>query len=247
MSKLFKKLRQELIEEGALFNYFKYAFGEIILTILGIILALQVHTWNERRIDRAEIQTILNNLGDEFTQNEENFQACRNELVTSLSNAKNLIEMIGKKESYLKTLNIDSLMAVSFAYKRFAPSEDVISVLLETGNLKLITNDKVRNLLYAWSANKSTITNSFSDLESNTHKLFDYLTKHYSLKDLDYYTSERLLGKSNLTIDKYAIFQDIVFENHLDNQIYYMHSYLAELDHTHKIIADIIKHSKEKD
>jgi len=193
-----------------------------------------------------EIQNIIGNLGDEFVLNNKNFETCKKELEVSLFNAKNLIELVGKKEAYLKTKNIDSLMAVSFAYQRFTPSEDVISVLLETGNLKLIKDDKIRNLLYAWSGNRIEIHHKFQDLQNNTNKLFSYLTLHYPLKDYDYYTSERLLGKSNLSVNKYLIFQDIAFENHVDNQIYYMHSYLEELNKTDKIIQDIIEYSRNK-
>lgn len=228
-------------------KYLKHASGEILLTVIGIIIGLQVHVWTEKKVDEREVQRIMSNLGDEFVLNEENLQACQNELLKSLDNTKELIGLIGTKESQLKTLNIDSLMAVSFAYKKFAPSEDVISVLLETGNLKLITDDKMRNLLYTWSGNKQEMRNRFEDLESNTHKLFSYLTLHYPLKDLDYYTSERLLGKSKLTINKYLIFQDIEFENHLDNQIYYMHSYLEGLDQTDQIMKEIVDYAKQID
>lgn len=236
----------KIVKKGEFTEYLKYALGEIVLTILGIILALQVHTWNERRINNKEIQTIIGNLGDEFTLNNKNYEICKNQLENSLSNAKNLIELVGKKEAYLKTLNIDSLMAVSFAFQRFTPSEDVISVLLETGNLKLIKDDRMRNLLYAWSSNRTDIQHKFQDLQNNTNKLFSYLTLYYPLKDYDYYTSERLLGKSNLSVDKYVIFQDIVFENHVDNQIFYMHSYLEELKKTDRIIKDIIEYSGSK-
>lgn len=235
-----------LIKKEELRKYFKHALGEVILTVLGIIIGLQVHIWTERQVDEREIERIMDNLSDEFVLNEDSYQSCRKELQTSLNNAKNLIELVGKKEADLKTLNIDSLMAVSFAYRRFAPSEDVISVLLETGNLKLITDDKMRNLLYAWSSNKPQIQHKFSDLENNTRKLFSYLTDHYPLKDYDYYTGERLLGKSNLSINKCLIFQDIRFENHVDNQIYYMHSYLEALKKTHQIMKDIVDYCESK-
>jgi hypothetical protein len=233
------------IQKDEFKKYLKHATGEILVTVIGIIIGLQVHVWTEKKVDEREVERIMKNLEDEFVLNEDNFQACRKELLNSLGNAKELIDLIGTKESQLKTLNIDSLMAVSFAYKKFAPSEDVISVLLETGNLKLITDDKMRNLLYTWSGNKAEIHNRFEDLESNTHKLFSYLTLHYPLKDLDYYTSERLLGKSKLSINKYLIFQDIVFENHLDNEIFYMQSYLDGLDKTHQIMKEIVDYAKE--
>lgn len=235
------------LKKEELSKFFKHAIGEIILTVVGIIIGLQVHVWTEKKVNEKAVYAIMSNLSDEFMLNEKNFQVCQKKLETSLANAKNLIELVGKDEAYLKTLNIDSLMAVSFEFQRFTPSEDVISVLLETGNLKLITDDKMRNLLYEWSSSKPEVERSFINLENSTGKLFSYLTSHYPLKDYDYYTSERLLGRSNLSINKYLIFQDIVFENHIDNQIYYMHSYLKELEKTQKIMKDIVDYARKID
>ena len=48
MLKFFRKIRQKLISEGNLKRYLIYAVGEILLVMIGILLALQVNNWNER-------------------------------------------------------------------------------------------------------------------------------------------------------------------------------------------------------
>ena len=50
-------------------KYFKYAIGEILLVMIGILLALQVNTWNEERKERNREQAILKNLQIEFSTN----------------------------------------------------------------------------------------------------------------------------------------------------------------------------------
>jgi hypothetical protein len=62
MIKLFRNIRQKLIKEGKTTNpafakasagtYLKYAIGEIVLVVIGILIALQINNWNERRKDR---------------------------------------------------------------------------------------------------------------------------------------------------------------------------------------------------
>jgi hypothetical protein len=245
MSKIFKNLRKNFIEEGEFVRYLKYAFGEIILTILGILLALQVHVWTQKRSDTNDVKTIIGNLQNEFVQNKQNLTTALNELETSLKNAKFVIGLVGQSESELRQYNLDSLLAASIRYKEFNPSQDVISVLLSSGKLKLIKDDPMRNALYAWASNEVTRNNVSDDLANSLSKFITYLTQNYSLKDFDYYTSERLLGRSNLKIDKFAIFQDIVFENHLDNAIYHLHSYSEVLKETSRIIDEILKHSKK--
>lgn len=56
MIKFFRKIRQNLLSEGKTGKYLKYAIGEIILVVIGILIALQINNWNENRnnISQAE-------------------------------------------------------------------------------------------------------------------------------------------------------------------------------------------------
>ena len=49
MIKFFRKIRQNLLSEGKTGKYFKYAIGEIVLVVIGILIALQINNWNEGR------------------------------------------------------------------------------------------------------------------------------------------------------------------------------------------------------
>lgn len=65
MSKLLKKLRFNLFMKGKKGSYYKYAFGEIILLVLGILIALSINNWNEERKNNLiEKKLILNIIKD---------------------------------------------------------------------------------------------------------------------------------------------------------------------------------------
>ena len=49
MIKFFRKIRQNLLLENKTSKYFKYAIGEIVLVVIGILIALQINNWNEER------------------------------------------------------------------------------------------------------------------------------------------------------------------------------------------------------
>ena len=49
MIKFFRKIRQDLLSKGKTGKYLKYAIGEIILVVIGILIALQINNWNEDR------------------------------------------------------------------------------------------------------------------------------------------------------------------------------------------------------
>ncbi|MEB8327721.1 DUF6090 family protein [Flavobacteriaceae bacterium KMM 6897] len=59
MMKFFRKIRQNLLSEGKTGKYFKYAIGEIILVVIGILIALSINNWNEHRKVDGEIVKAL--------------------------------------------------------------------------------------------------------------------------------------------------------------------------------------------
>jgi len=66
MIKIFRKIRQNLLSEGSTRKpawpagrYFKYALGEILLVVIGILIALQINNWNENRKDINKSKAIL--------------------------------------------------------------------------------------------------------------------------------------------------------------------------------------------
>ena len=57
MIKFFSRIRRKLIDEGNLKRYLIYAIGEILLVMIGILLALQVNNWNNDKNDKRTLNT----------------------------------------------------------------------------------------------------------------------------------------------------------------------------------------------
>ncbi|MBT8252612.1 MAG: hypothetical protein KJN68_01480, partial [Bacteroidia bacterium] len=69
MIKFFRKIRYRLMETGNTSKYLKYAIGEILLVVIGILIALQINNWNEsQKMERKE-QILLTQLKQEFEDN----------------------------------------------------------------------------------------------------------------------------------------------------------------------------------
>ncbi len=69
MVTFFRRIRQKLLEEGNLRRYLIYAVGEILLVVIGILIALQINNWNEGRKNKLEEQKTLIVLNQEFQSN----------------------------------------------------------------------------------------------------------------------------------------------------------------------------------
>ena len=69
MIKFFRKIRQKLLNENKFSKYLIYAIGEIILVVIGILIALAVNTQNEQRKEIKQEQIILKQLNDDYKAN----------------------------------------------------------------------------------------------------------------------------------------------------------------------------------
>lgn len=67
MLKFFRRIRQTLLSENKLSKYLLYAIGEIVLVVIGILIALQINNWNEERKAAIEEKEILQNLYENLT------------------------------------------------------------------------------------------------------------------------------------------------------------------------------------
>ncbi len=69
MIKIFRKIRQRLLTENKITRYLIYVLGEVLLVVIGILIALQINNWNEWRKDRIKEKEILIELAVTITNN----------------------------------------------------------------------------------------------------------------------------------------------------------------------------------
>ena len=69
MFKFFRRIRQNLLAENKIRKYLAYATGEVVLVVIGILIALQLNNFNEERKLRIQEKELLNSLQDELQYN----------------------------------------------------------------------------------------------------------------------------------------------------------------------------------
>ena len=242
MIKFFRKIRQVLLAENKFSKYLLYAIGEIVLVVIGILIALQINTWNQNRIADNEERIILKNIHTEFLQNRETLKSTITEINISFNTGKTLFNLIGKERAEIERYNLDSLIFNTLEYAAFRPSENTISDLLQSGRLQLLKNTNLKDLLYLWSRNINNYENARNRVEIKVDDEYvPYLSKHYSMKDIDMYGRLAWKTKTNLNIDKLGMFEDIEFENILDDYLYRISTSRLRINELEKTINAIIK------
>src|SRR5210317_1036723 len=100
MIKFFRHIRQNLIMENKTGNYLKYAIGEIVLVVIGILLALQINNWNEFNKERESEKIILNEIRDNLKFDLEDFESNIANLQNKAISSKSLLEILNNNSSY---------------------------------------------------------------------------------------------------------------------------------------------------
>jgi len=240
MIKFFRKIRQKLLAENRFSKYLIYAIGEIILVVIGILIALQINEWNdEKKAKKAEVG-VLQDLKKEFKSNQKEL-LLQKEVVTKAFDAnKKLMSLFNKEKSYVISKNIDSLIFFSVEFDRYSPTENVLQDLLQSGRLSLVSNDSLRNLLFDWTRVLKVAEERYIDCNSKLdNEITVYLSRKYVFKDVDQYGNLKWKNKSEFELDKTVIFYDVVYENLADDFMYRLDRYLIELEKLDGIIRKI--------
>lgn len=147
MNLFFKKIRRKLAYDNRLFKYARYAIGEILLVVVGILIALQVNNWNEQKKLNAKEQKILIQLQSEYQRNLAQLDEkilMRNETIDA---ALKLLQCIDKR----KPLNEEEFYKNLWQLVQDPTFDPIQNDILETENLRLIKNDTLIGMLSNWS------------------------------------------------------------------------------------------------
>lgn len=133
-------------------KYMRYAFGEILLVVIGILLALQINNWNTDRIAKKQENTILLELQTEYQGKLEELNQKVNLRNFMMANSYKVLTYINEADY---DLNIDSLnihMGGIFLTPTFDASNSVTDELINSGKLYIVSNIKLRNKITGWKA-----------------------------------------------------------------------------------------------
>jgi len=146
MIKFFRRIRQQLLTENKFNKYLLYASGEIVLVVIGILIALQINNWNEQRKDNIREEQLKSVLYDEFEKDLAQLESkikIRNRLIQSALKLHHLIDQGASAD-------VDSIIHY-MAFSSYRPTFDPITVeLIDKNDLGLIKNDQLRRLLTSW-------------------------------------------------------------------------------------------------
>lgn len=146
MIKFFRNIRKNMIKENRTLKYLLYAIGEIILVVIGILIALQINNSNETNKTRAKELHYLKNIKTDLLLNIANINSVIETRNSQIKSATTVLEYYeGKPLTDLNDFNNNILNV--YIWHKFYQNNNTFLELINSGNLALISNDSIKNNL----------------------------------------------------------------------------------------------------
>ena len=146
MIKFFRHIRQNMIKENRVSKYILYAIGEIVLVVIGILIALQINNTNEVKKQRTQELHYLKNIKTDLKLNSahlDHYIAKRQQAINSANTI--IAHYEGKPITDLKAFSRHTVNI--YTWQKFSQINNTFQELMNSGNLALISNDSIKGTL----------------------------------------------------------------------------------------------------
>ena len=170
MFKFFRNIRQSLLMKDKITKYYKYAFGEIVLVVIGILIALSINNWNEARKNRIEQLILINNIIEDLRLDSIHI----NKSLSEVGNQKKLVDdLISKSLDNEKKLNYQFIGLLRFS-SDFRP----ISQRNHSVSVSNLDDEFIRELLQGYFIEEDKVLDIFLEYVDIIHnKIRPYLSE----------------------------------------------------------------------
>ncbi|MFD2587802.1 DUF6090 family protein [Croceitalea marina] len=236
MIKFVRKIRQNLLLENKTGKYLKYAIGEILLVVIGILIALSINNWNQSRIDKRSESKYLNDIKKEIQNNNSVLDYyIKNRLpykIEGLLAAKKYSEAnieIKDTIAFLNNVSKGGMITNGLGIL----SRNTFNELLSTGNFQLVSKDsiKIKVKKYYWGLDADEI-----NVETYKSDIIKFITglRPYNSSNPNYiskYDSKEMM----------IAFRSVEFRKIVDRELSYAYSLENKIDGLIEEGLEIIK------
>jgi hypothetical protein len=204
--KVYRKIRHSLFNQVSTGKYLKYALGEILLVMIGILLALQVNNWNTRRIDKQVEKKVLLGLKESLQSDLENT------IESNLKSSKTLMELVDSfldeaknKKRGPKAIRFDLL-----ARDRYFDANTIFLEILQSKGVDIITNETLKlSIINIYILEYKQITRAFENEHVNLIDIYRPTLRRW----FDISKGEEVAEGGYLAIDYEGMMMDRDFIN----------------------------------
>ena len=184
MIKLFRNIRKSLLNEGKTSKYLKYAIGEIVLVVIGILIALQINNWNEKRKNNELKVFYMNSLVNDLIKDTIDINRVAKWQKTEVNKLDTFKERINHKDCTLDTIikivkhEFNIIYHVKRGYRN-----GTFNTIISSGNIELLDKDLVKHLMELQNYQTEEIKRSTNNLDHYNLKVNDLEERYPPITD----------------------------------------------------------------
>jgi len=193
MLKFFRTIRRRLLASGKVRSYTLYAIGEILLVVIGILIALQINNWNQERQNRREELTALTSLRQEFVTNKALFAEMQQLRLAALEEKSEYIQLLKTAEyTYADIVVEHEHTNANYGAGTTSPAYGVLNSLISSGDITLIEEDELKFALTNWKEFSGDFLEHEQRLFGIIVQIWQYRNEHFPGADWEDYTQGEL-------------------------------------------------------
>ena len=220
MISFFRIIRQKLLQQNRVTRYLVYALGEIILVVIGILIALQVNNWNESRKVRIKEIQLLTNLQGEFKDNLHDLDSVAREVNEVILSLERLFHAFSPNPTSAAVDSVDKWIALALRSPNWKPSEYLLNSLTNSGSIAELKNERLKILLYQWSRQQNEMQEVQLRTEETGEEIISYIKEFGTLRNVDTTHPSFAYGPSQLSISNTKLLSDARFESLVDDKLF---------------------------
>jgi hypothetical protein len=209
MIRFFRKIRIKLLSENKLVQYFIYAIGEVIIVIIGILIAIQINSWNKDRIQAKKEVAYIEEIRKSLISDLE-----RIEFILDFNHKKDScinrsLELLGTKMSNAEQASefISLTMESTSLYEIFRSNSVAFNNMISAETIEIISNDSLRMALADYYGKDAEYEfDTQSGVREFTRKFVEVVGP--------------FIVSSELASQRYGLNLDFEFTNAQDNEFY---------------------------
>ena len=160
MLSFFRSIRRSLLNEGKTWKYIKYAVGEFLLIVAGILVALQIQTWNENRKLEQERRELIDNLKADFQFNLERVEESLLTADSQMDTLKDFMSKATREDVIVSREEILAFLMAAYGQLDYRPLLGVYQAAVSDNSFKLLGSTRIRELFMEFEETNTSFQKS---------------------------------------------------------------------------------------
>ncbi len=217
MINFFRKIRKKMADDNKPMKYMRYAIGEILLVVVGILIAISINNWNEERKENKIGLNALTKLKNEFIENQDLINIALTLHEKTNYTTIRLLELISPYATQYKVDSLGYYVNDLIFIPKYSPNKSVLNSLISSGDINFIKNEDIIQKITNWNGQLEEY-NYFISMNSSISidLIIPYTVKNYTMKNLKpsgiYEVADDHIS-SEFDLDQNILLTSMEFEN----------------------------------